>query len=131
MESKIWVTKDGRELLICELEDTHVFNIIEYFSKRAWYAKIQIIKMLEFYMFNTYGYAFYNNTPDGASMAAEHEADRLSDLCTDVSNSPGLLPLSVKWIIKEALLRKLPLPDNYSPSFLFFKIDPLKIEKGN
>lgn len=64
-----WVCKDGRELVICDMELSHIKNAIAYLRNKGAVTEQE---------FNTHlaclTYALSSNTPDGASLAAANEA---------------------------------------------------------
>lgn len=64
-----WVCKDGRELVICDMELSHIDNAIALLRNKGAVTEQE---------FNTHlsclAYALSPNTPDGASLAAANEA---------------------------------------------------------
>jgi hypothetical protein len=71
-----WTTKDGDVLRLADMETVHLQRCI-YMIMRAYRYKMHIDGL------RALSYACADDTPDGASMAAEQEATYLLESCDD------------------------------------------------
>ena len=94
-DRKTWLTRDGRILLIINMEDTHLVNTIRYLEKTAP-ARMTALAM------NMLSYAA--DAPDGAADCAEAGAMELADMPVEefLANDRKYQAL-----LKEAKRRKL------------------------
>jgi len=74
-QTKIWVTRDGRKIRICDMSDGHLKNTIKMFyrSYRCYLSNCQA---------QLYGY-LSSDPPDGAYMCAEMELANMEHLLYD------------------------------------------------
>lgn len=71
MSGATWRTRDGEEVAVRDLEDSHLKNVAWLLQRRAAAYKVAL-------WFDTMGYS--ESAPDGAAMAAESEAEALDEM---------------------------------------------------
>lgn len=91
-----WTTRDGRTLLIEDMDDQHLVNTIKFIRRGAILRLYRELLTMEIYM---------EDAPDGARAACEMESKRLEQMTDD-----EYITLKVKSfpkMLKEAKKRKL------------------------
>ncbi len=88
--TKIWQTKDGRKVRICDMTNSHLLNTIKYLEKQTQYAKAEL--------------SYPSFQGDMAQMCAENEWYAFQEAGPD-----DVYPIYDD-MVQEALRRKLQLP---------------------
>lgn len=71
MTSKIWITKDGRQIPIIEMEDDHLLNTVGMLARQAFYVhSAQLFRM----------YCGMDACGDGAQMCLQREINQFENL---------------------------------------------------
>ena len=103
-QTKIWVTRDGRKIRICDMTDGHLQNTINMLYRAYRYD-------LQNYQINLCNY-LGTNPPEGAELCAERELEQIerlldgSDEYTDFEESAeSSLPI-LKSMLQEQIRRK-------------------------
>lgn len=91
----VWITRDGRQIPIADMETEHLQNTIHYLRQRAGSLRRDILKAMARYI---------ADAPDGAAMACQMEADRI----VEMSDDAFLATYVPQWerLIEEAAMRQ-------------------------
>jgi hypothetical protein len=103
-----WQTRDGSIVQISDMDDDHLMNAIKMCVQNAPKIRRLLTQYLESLSWSALNYSCSHDTPDGASMAADWEADRLLGLALEIQTSDDIIITSkAAELIREAYARGL------------------------
>lgn len=70
----VWRTKDGRVILIREMDDSHLLNTIRFLRRNVTRYQLETLEPM---------FHYAADAPDGAAMAVEMEIAHISDMSDD------------------------------------------------
>lgn len=96
-QTKLWTTKDGREICICEMSDSHLLNTIKLVQRAAEVKRINVMEL-------------YITTPPPNGDMAQYCFDREFDNVLE-STYLDYVPKIYRYLVLDAKRREIDIPD--------------------